>query len=175
MRQLIVLLVLFSISGCNPSPSYKWSDKPLSDGEKKALAAVMDVYQQNNISVLNEYGTERQVVGAQMTIKPCQCDMEVQDKDTREGHEHDHDMQKVSYPEGHLFTLVTKALIAPKKEDIQPTINMGENVYFYKIPYIATVDDKTLTMRKTVAIEDATKSQSSSPFSMILPAPLEAA
>ncbi|MBU4263439.1 MAG: hypothetical protein KKC76_16395 [Proteobacteria bacterium] len=42
MRQLIVSAVLFFMAGCNPSRSNRWSDKPLSNSEEKALAAVND-------------------------------------------------------------------------------------------------------------------------------------
>ena len=170
MRQFIVFAVLIFIAGCTPSPAARWSDKPLSDPEKKALAAVMDVYKQQKISVLDEYGTERQVVGAQMTALASQEQLESHAAGTHEpqheehmeahhegheGHEQHHDMQEGAQPEAHLVTLVTKALIKPQKEYTQPVINMGEDIYFLKIIYIATVDDKTLTMRKTVAIEDA--------------------
>jgi hypothetical protein len=143
MRQFIFLVVLIFLAGCNPSTAPQWSDKPLSAGEEKALAAVAEVYQQNKIRILDEWGTERQVVGAQMAVVPCKCDM-------HEGHE-----EHATHPDGHLVTLVTRALIEPKKEYNQPTVNMGDNLYFYKIIYIATVNDKTLTMRKTVAREDA--------------------
>ena len=170
MRQLIVIAVLFIIAGCNPSPTNRWSDKPLSGGEQKALTAVMDVYKQQKISVLDEYGTERQVVGAQMTALTSQEQMESHAEgmhepqheehmethhEGHEGHEQHHDMQEGAQPEAHLVTLVTKALIKPQKEYTQPVINMGEDLYFLKIIYIATVDDKILTMRKTVAMEDA--------------------
>ena len=156
MRQLIVFVVLFFMAGCSPSPSDKWPDKPLSNSEEKALAVVMKVYQQNNIRVLDEYGTERQVVGAQMAVMPCKCgcDPQTGDKDEHAGHEHQA-TAKPLHPEGHLVTLITKSLVAPKKEYSQPTVNMGDSLYFYKIIYIATVNDKTLTMRKTVAREDA--------------------
>lgn len=179
MRQLIVIAVLFIITGCNPSPTNRWSDKPLSDGEQKALAAVMDVYKQQKISVLDEYGTERQVVGAQMTAVATQEQMETHAEgeheprhdehmeghdadhhaehhaEHHEGHDKHHDMQEGGQPEAHLVTLVTKATIKPQKEYTQPVITMGQDIYFMKIIYIATVDDKTLTLRKTLAREDA--------------------
>ncbi|MBI5557069.1 MAG: hypothetical protein HY885_05480 [Deltaproteobacteria bacterium] len=169
MRQLLILAVLFFIAGCHSSPSYQWSDKPLSDREKKALTAVMDVYRQNNISVLDEYGTERQVVGAQMGVMPSKCDME-HDRDMpaehheghhaehhqgHEGHEHHHDMEEGAQSEDHLATLLSKAMIEKKKEYSQPTVILEEEVYFYKTIYVATVDDKTLTLQKTAAREDA--------------------
>ncbi|RJX36222.1 MAG: hypothetical protein C4531_00225 [Desulfurivibrio sp.] len=143
MRHFIVLVVLVLLAGCSPSTAPQWSDKPLSAGEEKALAAAAKVYQQNKIRILDEWGTERQVVGAQMAVVPCKCDM-------HEGHE-----EHATHPDGHLVTLVTRAQIEPKKEYTQPTVTIGENLYFYKTIYIATVDDKTLTMQKTVAREDA--------------------
>ena len=156
MRQLMISVILLFIAGCNPAPSARWSDKPLSAREEKTLAAVMKVYQQNKIHVLDDYGTARQVVGAQMAVMPCKCacDPVTGDKEAQAGHEHQ-DMHEVPHPEGHLVTLITKALIEPKKEYSQPTVNLDNTLYFYKIIYIATVDDKTILIRKTVAREDA--------------------
>jgi hypothetical protein len=174
MRQLIVTAVFFLIAACTAAPVPKWSDKPLSEREQKALAAVINVYKQSNISVLDEYGTERQVVGAQMTAMPGQEQEETQGEamhehhaehmaehhaehhaQHHEGQEQHHDMHEGGQTEGHLVTLVTRALIKPQKEYSQPVITLGEDLYFMKIIYIATVDDRTLTMRKTVAREDA--------------------
>jgi|GEM_PF-4862630 len=156
MRQLMIFVILLFIAGCNPASSPRWSDKPLSDREEKALAAVIKVFQQNEIRVLDDYGTERQVVGAQMAVMPCKCacDPATGGKEAAAGHEHQ-DMHEVPHPEGHLVTLITKALIEPKKEYSQPTVNLDNTLYFYKIIYIATVDDKTIQIRKTAAREDA--------------------
>ena len=92
-----------------------------------------------------------------MAVMPCRCgcDPNADAKDAHAGHEQEAAEAPPMHPEGHLVTLVTKALIPPKKEYTQPTVNMGENLYFYKVIYVATVKDKTLTLRKTVAREDA--------------------
>ncbi len=140
VRNLLVVIAFWGLllSGCVTT------QEQLTAEEIHTLNAVYSVFEDHDMKILPDLSSDRKMVAAQQKRKV------LEHKDHDHGHMHDAHDEEVPK-----FVLIGKAIADASGEYAQPVFALGEQMYFYKILYTATLEDKFVRVTKTTGSEES--------------------
>lgn len=129
-------LFCFFLSACITT------QKEVSEKEIRYAEAVVGAFLHHGLVIIDDLSEGNKIIAAQQMFKTedggiCRID-----------HDHSSHIEK-----GHPFTLVVQATPEENGEFSQKTIGLGEKKFFYKILYAATIEEKHITITKSIATE----------------------
>lgn len=137
-RILLGLLLTITLSGCLAGSAN------LNPDEQKSFEAIHQVFEGRNFAILENLCTGRKIVAAEQHVE------HFDEGEHYKGDGHDHDEEPGG---GHSFVLIVRATPDESGNYLQPVLNLGNTKYYYEYLYTAEINDKMITINKSMATD----------------------